>query len=215
MVTSMRMSIIFREYHYYNETLTMDIVPWRRIGSRFVQRQKAQHTAMLNITSFVSNISTEYTVGETREKVYYVFYHVERSVTVVRSPINVTAGDIMGVSLPSNSSYINTFYGLTASVINGIHVSLQDYNRSDILREVGDCQDQTTGVYCYTVYPDVRPLIEVEFVPGWFNTVFPCVSVCVYVCIHICMPWMYCCVYICVLISCVFVRNTEHYAVHL
>ena len=169
MVTSMRMSIVLRKDHFYNETLTMDIVLWRRSGSKFVQPPNAQHTATLNITSFfISNISVEYTVIATDEKFYHLLSRVERSVTVVRStsPINVTAGDIMGVSLPANSSYTDTADNSPLSVINGIHASLQDYNRSDILREVGDCQDQTAGVLCYTVYPDVRLLIEVEFVPG-------------------------------------------------
>ena len=184
MVTSMNMSIILREGHYYNETLTMDIILWRRRGLKFEQPNKALHTATVYIRGFMSNYNSDtYMVRGT--DVYYLLERVERNIAVVKSarPINVTAGDIMGVSLPS-SSYNNITYNSTVtvfdSVINGIHPALQDSNRSAIYREVGDCRDQTTGILdCYTVYPDVRPLIAVEFVPGWFNTVFPCARMCV------------------------------------
>ena len=170
-ITSMRMSIILCENHYYNETLTMDIVLWRRSGSKFVQPQRANYTSMLHISGFISlaSSSVKYTVEETDVNVYLLHSRVERNITVVKStgPINVTAGDIMGISLPANSPYTNISDNLTVSVINGIHASLQNSNKSAIIREVVDCRDQTTGILdCYTVYPDVRPLIEVKFVPG-------------------------------------------------
>ena len=210
MITSMNMSIILLEDHFYNETLTMDIILWRRSGLKFVQTNKAQRTATVNITGFISNIPVDpYTVTKTGVNFYYLLERVERNIAVVKSarPINVTVGDIMGVFLPLNSYYIIIHDNSNVSVINGIHAALQDSNRSAIFREGGDCQDQTTGILdCYTVYLDVRPLIAVEFVPGWFNTVFPCVYMCVHTYLQalnilLCMP-LFICIY-------VFVKNAR------
>ena len=200
MVTSMNMSIILREDHFYNETLTMDIILWRQRGSKFVQPQRVKYTVTLHMISLLSDISVDtydIVIGTDFEFYYYLHSGVERNIAVVKSarPINVTAGDIMGVSLPSN---IYPYYYITSdnsivrfTVINGpgIHTSLQDSSNSAILREVSDCRDQTTGILdCYTVYPDVRPLIEVEFVPGWLTLCLLLLLVlcmCVYVCAYI------------------------------
>ena len=215
MVTSMNMSIILREGHYYNGTLTMDIILWRQSGLKFVQPQGVKYTVTLHMLSLLSDtsVNTYYdtVIGTDFELYYYLYSGVERNVTVVKSarPINVTAGDIMGVSLPSN---IYPYYYITSdnsivrfTVINGpgIHTSLQDSSKSAILREVGDCQDQTTDIFdCYTVYPDVRPLIEVEFVPGWL-TLCLLLCACVCMCVHTYLQVLNMCMSLCICILCV------------